>query len=135
MKRLWGLRRTPVPHRVVNRADRLSVFLIVFGFVRMMGWVVMMVCVGLGLLGVPEFQWASRSAKLVWFVSLISFYANAATDLDALTAAWAALRAGRAHGQAKRVEDLTTGGHADVLERIEALAETIHDHQLRQERD
>lgn len=99
----------------------------------MVAWILMMVFVGLGLLGISAFHWAAHLGTLVVFVTLISFYANAATDLDAVTAAWAAIRAGKAHAQGLRNERAGDAGHAEILQRIESLAEMIHDHQLRAE--
>lgn len=100
----------------------------------MIAWVVMMMFVGLGLVGAEPFEWASKLGQLVVFVTLISFYANAATDLDAVTAAWAAIRAGRAHEQAVRTEESGADSHAATLARIESLQEAIYEHMLRQER-
>ena len=118
----------------IERADQISWTLLLFALVRCVAWVIMMGLVGLGLLGVPGFAWAAHLAALVWFVSLISFYANAATDLDTVTSAWAAVRAGRAHSQGVDIEAASADRHASTLERIEALAELIHDHQLRSEK-
>jgi putative solute:sodium symporter small subunit len=99
----------------------------------MTAWILMVVFVGLGLLGVSEFFWASRLGNLVVFVTLISFYANAATDLDALTSAFAAIRAGRAHAQGIRNEEVGVDSHEELLRRIESMTELIHEHQLRNE--
>lgn len=126
-------RRNRQERRESERADQISWGLLIFGLVRMVAWIVMMVFVGLGLLGVDTFKWASHLGTLVVFVTLISFYANAATDLDAVTAAWAAIRAGKAHAQGLRNEASGAEGHAETLVRIEALAELIHDHQMRGE--
>jgi uncharacterized protein YcsI (UPF0317 family) len=45
------------------------------------------------------------------FVSMISLYANAATDYDQVTSAWAAIHAARAHHQA-----IETAQRAAVIE-------------------
>lgn len=98
----------------------------------MTAWLVMMAFTLLGLVGVTTFEWAYRVADLVVFVALISYYANAATDLDAVTAAWAAIRAGKAHAQGVANEGVVRD---DVLARLEALSEAIYDHALRSERE
>lgn len=116
----------------IERADQVSWFLLLFGVVRMVAWVIMMCCVGAGLLHVPGFGWAANISGEVFFVSLISFYANAATDLDAVTAAWAAIRAGKAHAQGVQNESVVRD---DVLARVEALQELIYEHQLREENE
>ena len=129
-----SLRRHRAERQHIERADQISWALLIFGVVRTVAWLVMMGFVALGLLGVTSFHWASHLATLVVFVTFISFYANAATDLDQVTAAWAAIRAGKAHAQGLRNEQVGDGSRDEILTRIEELAELIHDHQLRSEK-
>lgn len=133
MKRIH-LRRLRAERDSIERADAISWALLIFGLVRTVAWVVMMVFVALGLIGVASFHWASHVATLVVFVTFISFYANAATDLDQVTAAWAAIRAGRAHAQSVDTEHATRSASEDTLARIESVAELIHDELQRQDR-
>ena len=100
----------------------------------MVAWLAMIVCVILGLLHVSGFAWAKSIGGLVVFVTLISFYANAATEAGNVTAAWAAIRAGRAHAQGVESEQVSQAAHIEMLGRIHDLAELIHEHQLRSEK-
>jgi hypothetical protein len=121
-------RRIRHERRKIERADAISWALLVFGLLRTVAWVGMIVLVLGGN------HWALSLAGRIVFVALISFYANAATDLDQVTAAWAAIRAGRAHAQGVRNEQEDLAAHREALEHLEQLAELIHSHQLRQEK-
>lgn len=85
----------------ISREQRRSKLLLSAGIVRIIGWTILGVCLGLGLLHVDGFTWAKALATSVPFVALISIYANWATDLDAATAAYAALVAANAHHDAE----------------------------------
>lgn len=91
----------------VNSQRRRSLYLLVFGIVRIVAWMILGVLVSLGLAHVGGFAWAKDLSESVPFVALISIYANWATDLDAATAAFAALVA--ADGRAATVK----AGHRD----------------------
>jgi hypothetical protein len=71
--------------------------LLVFGVVRIVCWTILAVLVALGLAHVGVFAWAKDLAESLPFIALISIYANWATDLDAATAAFAALVASDSH--------------------------------------
>lgn len=119
-------------HREIERADRISRGLLIFALVRGCGWLLLIVCVALGLAGVSGFHWAASLGGLVVFITLISLYANAEGEFAQAAGYWAALRAGKAHAQGLRNEQVGATGADEVLERIENLTETIHDHQLRE---
>jgi hypothetical protein len=76
---------------------RRSMALLVFGAVRIVCWTILGILVGMGLLHVGGFAWAKTLAESLPFVALISIYANWATDVDAATAAFAALVASDSH--------------------------------------
>jgi hypothetical protein len=81
----------------VSRQRHRSLVLLVFGVVRIIAWTILGACVGAGLLHAGGFTWAKDLAESVPFVALISLYANWATDVDAATAAFAALVASDSH--------------------------------------
>lgn len=87
------------PH--IAKEQRRSRFLLTAGIVRIVGWTILGICCGLGLLHVDGFTWAKALATSVPFVAMISIYANWATDLDQATAAYAALVASNAHHDAE----------------------------------
>jgi hypothetical protein len=99
---------------------RRSLQLLVFAGIRTVAWTVLIVCVVLGLLHFSPFHWAANLAKAISFVTIISLYANWATDLGGFQAAYAALVASSAHEDAEDVSDQLSQLEAD----IEALAKS-----------
>jgi hypothetical protein len=89
-----------------GRQHRRSVFLLVFGIVRIIGWTIMAALIGAGLAGIGGFLWAKTLAESIPFVALISVYANWATDVDAATAAFAALVASDSHAAVVTIGDV-----------------------------
>lgn len=92
-KRLHRRARHRGPHGFAKIAQERhrALTLLVFGGARIAAWTVMGICVGLGLAQVTGFGWAAAMSQSLPFVAMISIYANWATDLDAWTAAFAAL--------------------------------------------
>lgn len=95
--------RGPHGHEHVYKQRSRSLFLLLTGVIRIIAWTLLGICVALGLTGVPGFHWATELSKSVPFVAMISIYANWATDVDASTAAYAALVAADAHGDSDAV--------------------------------
>jgi hypothetical protein len=80
-----------------------AIILLWTGAARTAAWVTLGIFIALGLAHIGAFDWASDLSKSIAFVALISIYANAATDFDAATAAFAALVAADAHKAAATV--------------------------------
>jgi len=74
---------------------RRSMFLMVTSIIRTCLWVVLGILIAAGLAGASDFGWAKDLSHSLAFLALVSIYANAATDLDAAIAAFAALVASR----------------------------------------
>lgn len=91
-----------------------SLKLLIFSGFRVLVWTGLLVCVGLGLLDVAGFHWAALLAKALAFVTLISLYANWATDLGAFQAAYAAVIASAAHEDAEDTVEQVTELEADI---------------------
>jgi hypothetical protein len=84
---------------LILRQRRRALVLLIFGIARVAAWVVLGTLVACGLAGVTDLAWAKTVAESLPFIALISIYANAATDLDGATAAFAALVAADVHHQ------------------------------------
>jgi hypothetical protein len=82
---------------LINRQRQRAINLLLFGGIRIVLWTVLAVLIGCGLLGFGDFHWAKILAESIPFVVMISLYANWATDVDAATAAFAALVAADVH--------------------------------------
>lgn len=91
-----AMRRRQVSGDVTNQRKK-SLVLLWFGIARTTSWLILGSMVALGLMHVGPFDWAAILSRSVPFVALISIYANAATDFDAVSAAFAALVAADAH--------------------------------------
>jgi hypothetical protein len=102
---------------------RQSLRLLVFGLVRVAIWTVLGLCVLAGIFHVAGFDWARVLAESIPFVALISIYANWATDLDAATAAFAALVAADAHATSERNRRLLVTERARIEDDIARLAD------------
>jgi len=88
---------------------RRSLILLLFGFVRIIAWMILGACVSLGLLHIQGFAWAKvLSAR--------------ATDVDASTAAFAALVAADSHNAVEASREMLTGDVAAIEEDIARLA-------------
>jgi hypothetical protein len=87
----------------VAQQRRRAIFLLWFGIIRIIAWLIVAACVAAGLLHWEHFAWARVLGESLPFVVLISLYANIATDLDSATAAFAALVAADAHEAAAAV--------------------------------
>ena len=132
-RRLHRRSATRLDPGTVNKQRHRSLVLLLFGVIRIIAWTILGAVVGAGLLGVSEFAWAKVLAESVPFVAMISIYANWATDLDAATAAFAALVASDSHaavvatgvaitadlgeleGDIARLADLQPGDEATAL--------------------
>jgi hypothetical protein len=81
-----------------EKAIRISWFMLTFGVVRMFFWIGLALMYFLG----PHIGISHMDALFgsVVFVSMISLYANGATDYDQVTSAWAAIHAARGTLQA-----------------------------------
>jgi len=101
---------------------RRSLILLLFGFVRIIAWMILGACVSLGLLHIQGFAWAKVLSASVPFVALISIYSNWATDVDASTAAFAALVAADSHNAVEASREMLTGDVAAIEEDIARLA-------------
>jgi hypothetical protein len=78
-----------------EKAIRVSWFMLIFGVVRTLGWIVLAALYFVGpFIGITHIEALFGS---IVFVAMISLYANAATDYDQVTSAWAAIHAARAH--------------------------------------
>jgi len=82
---------------LINRQRHRALVLLLFAVIRMGVWTVLAGLIGAGLAGAGGFAWAKMLAEALPFVVMISLYANWATDLDAATAAFAALVASDVH--------------------------------------
>lgn len=102
--------------RHIEREQSRSRLMVIAGIVRVIGWTLLGICLALGLLHVGGFTWAKSLALSIPFVALISIYANWSTDIDATTAAYAALVAANAHADAEGAH-LNTSLDLDQLER------------------
>jgi hypothetical protein len=82
---------------LINKQRHRALVLLLFCGVRIVAWMILAVLIGAGLLGLGGFTWAKTLAESLPFVVMISIYANWATDLGALIAAFAALVASDVH--------------------------------------
>lgn len=124
-ERAWVRKRSAVHHlrrEHVRDQRRQSLYLLVFGVVRIICWTLLAICVALGLLHVGVFGWARVLSMSVPFVSMISIYANWATDLDAATAAFAALVAADGHAASESSRQLLDRDFAALEDDITRLA-------------
>lgn len=132
MRRIRASLRAPFGKRLsISSADRVSWGLFLFSGARCVAWVLLLVCVALGMLGVSALSWARHAAEGLAFVTLISLYANAASDFNGMTSAWAAIRAGAAHAQVASTESGGLVGTAEILSAVELVLDEVR----RQERD
>ena len=86
-------------HSAISRQRRTALYLTLFAGVRCMVWLACMAFIGLYELGVGGgfiTEFARLSATVLW-VSVISYYCNAATEGAALTAGLAALFSSDSH--------------------------------------
>jgi hypothetical protein len=92
-----------------QRAIRISWFMLIFGVLRTTSWVVLAALYFVGpYIGISHIDALFGS---IVFVAMISLYANAATDYDQVTSAWAAIHAARAHHTA-----IEAAEHAQAIE-------------------
>lgn len=112
-----------VRHRshIVNQRKH-SLYLLAFGVVRIIAWTILALLVGLGLAHVGGFGWAKDLAQSIPFVVMISIYANWATDLDAATAAYAALVAADGHAATMKEGRYSSEDHLAIELDIAKLA-------------
>lgn len=131
--------RRPAPHEIAawlhnrttrhlgadqaRRQRRLSLFLLIFGLIRMTAWCILGVIIVLGLAHLEALSWAKQLAESVPFVVLVSIYANIATDLDQVCAAFAALVAADAHLAAETARQVLAGAIESVGDDIVRLAQ------------
>jgi hypothetical protein len=101
---------------------RRSLLLLLFGIVRIIAWMILGACVILGLAHMQGFGWAKVLSESVPFVSMISIYANWATDLDAATAAFAALVAADSHSAVEASREMLSVDVTAIEEDIARLA-------------
>jgi hypothetical protein len=121
----WIRWRAGVPHLPRDHAHnqrRSSLILLTFGAARIAAWTILGVCVILGLAHAGGFHWAKLLAESIPFVVLISIYANWATDLDAATAAFAALVAADSHVASDANRQLLTKDFTALEDDIARLA-------------
>jgi hypothetical protein len=114
---------TALPPATVNKQRHRSLVLLVFAIVRVACWLVVAAVVSAGLAGADAFAWAKHLAESLPFVVLISVYANAATDLDSGTSAFAALVASDVHAQVALAGSMLAADLAEVQEDIDKIAE------------
>lgn len=123
---VWVRKRSAVHHlrrEHVRDQRRQSLYLLVFGVIRIICWTILAICVGLGLGHAAGFAWAKTLAESIPFVVLISIYANWATDLDAATAAFAALVAADGHAASESSRQLLDRDFAALEADITRLAD------------
>lgn len=121
----WIRWRAAVPHLHrghVKNQRRSSLILLVFGVARIIVWTILGICVAFGLLHLGGFAWAKILSESIPFVAMISIYANWATDVDAATAAFAALVAADSHVASDTNRQLLTKDFASVEDDIARLA-------------
>lgn len=104
----------PGSRRTAEKQRRHAFLLATTGLVRTVAWVVFIVMV---LAGVP---WAHGLAGKVVFVTLVSLYANAATDFGQFVSAVAALISADARSDVESAQ-------ADINNRILRTVEAIED--------
>lgn len=82
-------------HKRINRQRLTALAMIISGLCRVVFWLCLIAAYFLG------FKFAHQLFSEVWFVALISLYANAATDWGQVAASLAQLTAGDAHADAE----------------------------------
>lgn len=122
----WVQQRAHLAHvqrgHIASQRTR-SLVLLIFGVIRIIAWSVLAVLIGLGLAHVHGFAWAKALAESLPFVVMISIYANWATDLDAATAAFAALVAADASASSEKNRSLLARDFTSLEADIARLAE------------
>ncbi len=117
-------------HVHVSGQRRLALWLTIFSAGRTIGWVLAMLLIGVHYL-VVSFHWQEPSwlgwfvalSSTVLFVTLISFYCNASTDLANFCASIAALFSADAHHDAESTRYSLTGDVGVIEEDIARLAD------------
>ncbi len=109
--------------KAVSGQRRRAATLLWFGLIRIILWLALSACIIAGLLHAEHFTWAKVLAESLPFVVLISLYANIATDLDAVTAAFAALVAADAHRAAAIAASHQTFDTETLMHDISRLAD------------
>jgi hypothetical protein len=106
----------------VNKQRRNSLWLLVTGLARTAFWLVLIGCVAAGLAHIAGFAWAYDLSQTVWFVALLSLYANLATDFGAVIASYAALVAADVHSQVAVTSSVLTADLAHLHDDVDQLA-------------
>ena len=123
--RAWFRHRTRVtglPPEVINKQRTRSLWLLVTTLIRAAFWLALIFCVSAGLAHVAGFSWARDLSQTIWFVALLSLYANFATDFGAAIAAYAALVASDVHSEVAVTSTALAADLADLDADVAQLA-------------
>jgi hypothetical protein len=122
--RRWLARRSAArfdgEHAVRQRRNAL--ILLVTTVARAVFWVVLLGCVAAGLAHEAGFGWARNLSQAIWFVVLLSLYANFATDSGAAIASYAALVSADVHTEVTVSARLLAADIAGLQEDVDRLA-------------
>jgi hypothetical protein len=126
----------PQDHAHVSRQRRAALWMTVFAAVRTVAWVICMLLIAAHWLGAggPFLHWFVSLSSTVLFVTMISFYCNASTDMANFAASLAALFSADSHATAiaadsSPAEDFARAlsANADVLAKLDGLDGKVAD--------